>query len=613
MPRAFVCSVSHRHLIVRAAMVLAGLLLAPTTWAATEFVTSGRLSELDATILAADADGPVSALDTLLYLDVAKHPAAQIPVSLWLNDGGNRTPEIERRILDGLEEYLASRSLARQAPPVELPAFLERRHLYTAAEAAWIETAVVPEIVVEEEDINYYYIARADQYTRLGQAQVRYIFFEIPETSSAAESSRRQSELEDLRDRILAGDLTFDSAARLYSDAPSREQGGLIPPFSQGDYFQEFERNAVDLQKIGDMSPVFLGPGGVYMVQLVSESAEPVRVPVDSVADEIRSILRAQHVRPYYATLYGRLTEDYRIENFSSLWEYIDDRSPVARVGKTDLTRDQLLKMNPSIINARYDIQGGILVGEVGAWIEGEIVLQEMEKLEQTEHRLISKARRIANTYESAQKIIRDRIELKKMDTPRSALDTLRSLSPVASGVPESHVVMISLQPDDTDPGALSRRAIQSDIIRRLSETVVSGYLPTRPQPTEFVTAMQTAAEQSDEAVADLTETFNGQLEAAPWPDARIRVYDMGWVEALPGLSVHPAIPSLAPGEMSAPQSFGPGASIYFAGAVRSAESTDWLDYPLILQVAAYEVEARRILREEISRVREEQGVLTLP
>jgi hypothetical protein len=598
---------------MRTVVALATLLVTSGVSAAPEFVVSGRLSELDATILAADADGPVSALDTLFYLDIARHPAAQIPVAYWLNDGGTRTPDIERRILDGVEEYLAARSLARQTPPVELPDFLERRHLYSAAEAAWIETVVVPEIVVEDEDINYYYIARADQYTSLQQAQVRYIFFQVPESASAAESSRRHSELETLRDRILAGDLTFDTAARLYSDAPSREQGGLIPPFPEGEYFQEFERNAVDLRKIGDMSPVFLGPEGAYMVQLVSESADPVRIPVDSVADEIRSALRAQHVRPYYTTLYGKLGQEYRRENFASLWEYIDENSPVARVRKTDLTRDQLLRINPSIVNARYDIEGGVLLTEVNAWLEGETVLQEMERLEQTEHRMISKARRISNTYEAAQKSIRDRIDLTKMDSPRSALDTLRSLSPVASGVPETHVVMISLQPDDTDPGAISRRAIQSDIIQRLSETVVAGYLPTRPEPTEFSTAMQTAAAQDDESVADLTQAFNEQLQAAPWPDARIRVLDLGWVEALPGLSRHPAIPALAPGEMSAPQPLGAGVSIYFAGAVRSAESTAWLDYPLVLQVAAYEVEARRLMREEIGRVRQEQGVLALP
>lgn len=613
MPSAVFRPLSPTQLLFRAALALVMLLTVREGFSAPEFVVSGRLSELDATILAADADGPVSALDTFFYLDIARHPAAQIPVSVWLNDNGSRTPEMERRILDGLEEYLAARSLARQAPPADMPDFLARRHLFSAAEAAWIETVVVPEIIVEDEDINYYYIARADQYTRLQQAQVRYIFFQVPESASAAESSRRFSELEELRDRILAGELTFDTAARLYSDAPSKEQGGLIPPFSEGEYFQEFERNAVDLRKIGDMSPVFLGPEGAYMVQLVSQSADPVRIPVESVADEIRSVLRAQHVRPYYTTLYGELGEEYRRENFSSLWEYIDEESPVARVGVTDLTRDQLFRINPSIINARYDIQGGVLVSEVNNWIEGETIFQEMERLGQTEHRMISKVRRIANTFEAAQQSIRDQIDLTKMNTPRAALDTLRSLSPVASGVPETHVVMISLQPDTTDPGAFSRQAIQSDIIQRLSETVMAGYLPTRPEPTEFVTAMQTAAEQSDEAVADLAEAFNGQLETAPWPDARIRVLDLGWVEALPGLSQHPAIPDLAPGELSAPQPLGPGVSIYFAGAVRSAESTQWVEYPLILQVAAYDVEARRLMREEINRVRQEQGVLALP
>lgn len=581
--------------------------------AAPEYITSGRLSELDATILAADTDGPVTALETLLYLDIARHPAREIPVANWLGETPSRTQETERRIREGLEEFLAARSLARQEPAVEIPPFLERRFLYSAAEAAWIEVAVTPEIEISDEDVHFYYIAHADRYTRRQQAQVRYIFFEIPQTATAADNSRIQGELEALRDRILAGEMTFDAAARLFSQAPSKDRGGLVPPFTPGDYFQEFERYAFDLEKIGDMSPVFRGPDGVYMVQLVSENLEPVRTPVESVSDEIRAALRYDHVRPYYADSFRDLARNKNVEDFAPYWEYIDDRSPVARVGRTDLTRDQLLQINPAIINARYDIQGGLLLTETATWIEGEIVMQELERLGQADHRLIAKARRAAHTYWSSQNNLRRRVDMAKLDSPRSALDTLRSLSPVASGVPEARVIQVTLQPDDTDPTAIGRRALQRDLIRQLSEFLSAGYLPTRPEATELTGPVQAAAGESDASVAELVGKLNGQLSAAPWPEVTVEVRDLGWIEALPGLSAHPVLPSLAPGEISTPQSVGERVDFYLVGAVRSAESTPWLEFPLVLQVAAYEVEARRLLREEIARVREEQGTIALP
>lgn len=597
--------------LLAALMVAAGT---ASSWAAPRYITSGRLSELDATILATDVDGPISALEALFYLDMAQHPAREVPVEYWL-PGTTRTPEIERRIREGIEEFLAARSLARQEPAQELPRFLERRMLYSAAEAAWIELAVVPEIVIEDDDINLYYIAHGDQYTKRRQAQVRYIFFEVPvgEDGSKLGSSRFQSDMEALRDRILAGEITFDAAARLYSQAPSKEQGGLIPPFGDGDYFQQFERNAFDLRKIGDMSPAFLGPGGVYMLQLVSEQSKPEHRPVAEVADEIRAVLRHNHVRPYYTNAFMQLASRKRIENFSSLWEYIDDRSPVALVGRTDLTRDQLLQINPAIVNARYDVQGGLLVSETAAWIEGEIVMQELERMGQAEHRMISKARKLAHIHYAAQKNLRRRVDMSKVDTPRHALDTLRALSPVASGVPEAHVVRITLKPADTDPSAIGQRALILDAIRRMSETVGAGYLPTRPEPTEYAQALRTAAEESDESVTDLVKTFKAQLTQAPWPDMSIEVSDLGWVESLPGLSAHPAVPTLAPGEVSAPQPLGDRTDFYYVAAVRSADSTPWIDYPLVLQVAACEVEARRLLREEIARVQQEQGTIALP
>jgi hypothetical protein len=602
-----------RWLFIRLTAGAIILLMTAAAWSAPRWVTSGRLSELDATVLAADAEGTVTALDVLLYLDMARHPSRGVAAEYWVAGAEDRTPEIEQAIRDGVEEYLAARSLARGEPPVEIPAFLERRLLHTAAQAAWVEMAVVPEIVIESEDVHYYYIVNSEQYTRLRQAQVRYLFLEIPEGSSPVRSSETQTRMEEIRERILAGELTLEAAARLYSDAPSGKDGGLIPPFASGEYFPEFERNAFSLVKVGDMGPVFFGPGGVYLQQLVAETTRPERRPLEEVENEIRAVLRYSHVEPYYRTMYGKLAMRRLIDNFAPLWEYMDQTSPVARVERAELGRDQLLEINPTIIGSRYDVRGGVLSVESGSWIEGELVTQELERLGQADHRLIEKARHIAHTRLAAQKALQRRVDWSRVDSVDSALDTLRSLSPVASGIPEARVIRVLMQPDDTDPAAIGRRALVQDTIRRLSRTVTSGYLPTRPEPTEFAEALTTATAQSDEAVADLIAAYNGQLGVSRYADLSIAVSDLGWMEALPGLSQHPAIPLLTPGEVSPAESFREGVEFFLVSAIRSADSTPWMEYPLALRVAAYELEIHRLMREEIAHVRQTHGPIAVP
>jgi hypothetical protein len=602
-----------RRTPTRLATVVVLLMMTASAWAAPRWVTSGRLTELDATVLAADSEGPISALDVLLYLDMARHPSREVPAEYWVAGYEGRPPEIEDAMRDGVEEYLAARALAREAPEVEIPEFLERRLIHAAAQAAWVELAVVPEIVVEDEDVHYYYIVNSEQYTSRRQTQVRYVFMEIPEGSSPVVSSEIQSRMDDLRERILGGEITLEAAARLYSDAPSGKDGGLIPPFSSGEYFPEFERNAFGLVKVGDMSPVFLGPGGVYLLQLVAESTRPERRPIGEVEDDIRAVLRYAHVEPYYRTLYGKLAMYRLIDDFAVLWEYIDRTSPVARVERAELSRDQLLRINPSIIGARYDVRGGLLSIETESWIEGELILQELERLGESGHRLVERARRIAAVHLGSKEALRRRVDWTRVDSPESALDTLRSLSPVASGVPEARVIRVLMLPDDTDPAAIGRRALIQDTMRRLSETVTEGYLPTRPEPTEFAGALTTAAGQSDEAVEDLVATYNAQLDAVRWPDVRISIEDLGWIEALPGLSRHPVIPTLAAGEVSLGQTFGSGLEFFLVGAIRSAETTPWVEFPLVLQVSAYETEIGRLMREEIARVRQDHGPIALP
>lgn len=104
---------------------------------------------------------------------------------------------------------------------------------------------------------------------------VRYILLSAQGTEAirgaAADTAANlsaETRLNKLRDDIINGKITFEAAARRFSQAPSAARGGSIPPFRPGELFSLFEEKTNALEP-GQISPVFPGPGGFYLVKLI--------------------------------------------------------------------------------------------------------------------------------------------------------------------------------------------------------------------------------------------------------------------------------------------------------------------------------------------------------
>jgi parvulin-like peptidyl-prolyl isomerase len=105
-----------------------------------------------------------------------------------------------------------------------------------------------------------------------------------------------------IRDRILAGEFTFDQAVREYSKGPSRDQEGdlgFIP--RRGPMVEEFSRAAFALE-VGQLSEPIVSPFGVHLIR-VSEIRPGAKTLAD-VRDELSAAAAGE--------LLGRLAERHR-------------------------------------------------------------------------------------------------------------------------------------------------------------------------------------------------------------------------------------------------------------------------------------------------------------
>jgi peptidyl-prolyl cis-trans isomerase SurA len=134
------------------------------------------------------------------------------------------------------------------------------------------------------------------------------LFMRTTPDSLIEQSLRRRAE--DVRKEIVGG-LAFDEAAKKYSDdEKSRDQGGLLPPFSPGDLGdRSFEKVAFSLP-VGEVSAPVRTNLGYHIVQAVNRDAQGQTVQIRHIlikvaptrADESRILTKVESIRDQIVT-----------------------------------------------------------------------------------------------------------------------------------------------------------------------------------------------------------------------------------------------------------------------------------------------------------------------
>lgn len=599
--------ISAREIRPRAAAALLALGLwmaaAPRAGAVVPFVLEGRHRELESRVVGEDDAGPVTALDVLFYLQMKRDGRAWIPSGEWLAAEGERAAGSAEEIASAVDEFLAARRLARGVAAPRTPPFVRRNLLYAAGAAAWVEQTVHPQIRMTETDVNRYYLANLENYVEPSRVQVRYIFFPVADTSQFALQRAAEKELGELRDRIVRGTIKFEDAARDSSSAPSAVRGGLIPEFSRGTHFADFEYHAFSLKRPGEISPVFIGHEGAYMLELAGR-VEESQVPLAEVEEEIREHLRHEHVRAYFRLQMAELAEKSFSANWAALWQYADLETPVAMLGAIPLARDHVMRVNPGAVNAAYEVQWPIVFSEIGDWIEGEIILRDLEARGLADHRLLARAAAIGEIVLASDEAVARKVDPSRYATKGAAIEALGQGAEGEFGVPQSRIVSISVYPDDEALREVGRRETTLGARDELARSISLGLLPSRPEPTEFARLLTEAARGGGEELTRTIERFNREFEGSGWEDVEVRFVDEGWRDSLPGVAWHPAIVGLMPGRMSGAQTLVENVSYFLAVDERIDRESPWLEAPLAIRVAAYEMEKRRIFEAEVQKVR---------
>lgn len=103
--------------------------------------------------------------------------------------------------------------------------------------------------------------------------RANHILFRYPDKATAADKQAVRSKLQALRQDILIGKLTFEEAAKKYSECPSKDKGGDVGHFPYKFAVQEPFARAAFSMKVGEISDVVETEFGVHLIKVTDRTA----------------------------------------------------------------------------------------------------------------------------------------------------------------------------------------------------------------------------------------------------------------------------------------------------------------------------------------------------
>lgn len=214
---------------------------------------------------------------------------------------------------------------------------------------------VADEVAVGEDELRARYEeVKATRYTEGGERRVRHVLVQLPEDATQEQVAAAEQKLRELRQRILAGDVSFEAAAREVSEDPgSAEAGGDLGLVSRGQMVEGFERAAFALEE-GAISEPVRTEFGLHLIQVTEVTPTQVQ-PFEQVRDELRQALVAERADNKLVEMSNRLA--------NIVYEQPDSLAPAAEqlgleVKQTDwITREgsgQGIAGNPKVIEAAF-------------------------------------------------------------------------------------------------------------------------------------------------------------------------------------------------------------------------------------------------------------------
>lgn len=251
----------------------------------------------------------VQAVDELLLVQRARELNAQFTDA----DFKDALDSIKKD--NHLDDKAFDKALADEGMTLdELRTNLERAALIRAVQ----NEEIYPHMTVTEEELRQYYAAHNDEFMTPATVTLRELLVTVPNRTQSGQSlfsvgddNAARTKIAALRDRAVKGE-DFEKLVREASEAPTKDQGGLIGPVKTDDLNPAL-KDVLDKMKPGDVSQPIRVPTGYQILKLEARDA-PTLQPFADVHDQIEQHVRSARLGGETEKLLTRLRQQAVIE-----------------------------------------------------------------------------------------------------------------------------------------------------------------------------------------------------------------------------------------------------------------------------------------------------------
>lgn len=157
-------------------------------------------------------------------------------------------------------------------------------------------------IELKDEDLKEYYESHKEHFQKPMQFTASHILVEEEEKAN------------EIKEKIEAGDLDFEGAAKEYSTCPSNEQGGKLGTFQSGQMVKEFE-DAAKTAEVGVVTEPVKTQFGYHLIK-VDERQEANTAEFEEVKEEIQRQVLSLKQQEVYLDNIEKISNEYEVEKF---------------------------------------------------------------------------------------------------------------------------------------------------------------------------------------------------------------------------------------------------------------------------------------------------------
>ena len=179
----------------------------------------------------------------------------------------------------------------------------------------FVETKVINDVKVSDQDVKAFYDKNPDKLTRPERVHLRHILVAVAKTATAEDKKKARAKVDELLAKLKAGG-DFAKIAEESSDDPgSKPRGGDLSWVSRGQMVPPFESAAFALKQPNEISPVVESQYGFHIIQLL-EHQNAGLVPYDEVKDRIAGFLKQQQQKEKFFDHIKTLKDKAKVEIF---------------------------------------------------------------------------------------------------------------------------------------------------------------------------------------------------------------------------------------------------------------------------------------------------------